>query len=102
MSPLYCVIFSGAALLAHGADAGLADKQGMTAVHWACEMGRPAHIAALARAGCDVDARDARGNTALHASAIYGRGACVRALLALGAYKLLMPRPKYRDPSVWG
>ena len=59
------------ALLAAGADANLADKQGMTAVHWACEMGRAGAIAVLARAGCDVDARDGKGSTALHSSAAY-------------------------------
>ena len=54
-----------AALLAQGADVAATDKQGFTALHFACQQNRLDVTEVLLDAGAPVDPRDQWGNTPL-------------------------------------
>lgn len=52
-------------LLDHGAEVGLADRRGMTALHYALEAAGPRTVALLLEAGAVVEARDRHGRPPL-------------------------------------
>lgn len=63
-------------------------KQGMTALHWACEvMGTVETVETLLDAGADINARDKSGTTPLMMAAGGHDATVVRLLLARGADK---------------
>lgn len=70
-------------LLAHGADANIANKGGQLPLHY--HKGRAAIIAALLPVTRDINAADKSGATALHRAAGPGYLAAAEALLAAGA-----------------
>ncbi|KAA0157123.1 hypothetical protein FNF29_00475 [Cafeteria roenbergensis] len=72
-------------LLARGADTGVLDTRGRTALHVAAETGRAAAIALLFEADADVRARDLAGDTPLHAACRADQPHAVAAMLAHGA-----------------
>lgn len=78
-------------LLSRGAQAGLADKRGYTAVHWAVaqpagdDPRRLACLRALLKAGAAPDARNEEGITPLMNAAWFGCDDSVRELLRCGA-----------------
>ena len=74
------------AILEHGAEVDVRDRDDDTPLHEAARSGKPDHISILVDAGADLAARDKpHGGTALHWAARYGSAANVRALLAAGA-----------------
>lgn len=74
------------ALLRSGADVNAAQGDGMTALHWAAELGLADLAETLIAAGAFVDAVTRLGDfTALHVAARAGHGSVVRALVGAGA-----------------
>ena len=72
-------------LLAAGANVRAADKDGMTALHYAAQSGS-AHLALLFRAGLtEVDVRNKAGVTPLHVAALEGKESAAAWLLDHGA-----------------
>ena len=73
-------------LIAAGADLNEATGDGMTAVHWAAQLGRASILSALLEAGAEVSATTRIGNyTPLHLGSRQADSAIVEALLAAGA-----------------
>ena len=73
-------------LLDEGAAVNVAQSDGMTALHWAAELGNAELVRLLADAGADLEAVTRIGDlTALHIGAEVGQGGAVRALLEAGA-----------------
>ena len=73
-------------LLSEGADVNVAQGDGMTALHWAAELGHTAVADLLLSAGADVEANTRIGNyTPLHLASRSGNGPIARALLDAGA-----------------
>jgi ankyrin repeat protein len=73
-------------LLTQGADASAAHADGMTALHWAAELGNPAIAAAVLAAGANPAAITRLGQyTPLHLASRNGNAAIVRALVKAGA-----------------
>lgn len=70
-------------LLDQGADINFKDKEGKTALHWACTYGHFKAVETLIYNGADIHARDYMGSTPLHAVA-----------------KHLTPRPKEREKII--
>jgi ankyrin repeat protein len=75
------------ALLAAGADKGLAMQNGCTALYAASQEGQGAVVKALLAAGANTDTKTEDGWTALCAASERGHLAVVEALLAAGADK---------------
>ena len=75
------------ALLADGADVAAKDKQGFTALHFACQENRLDVVELLLAAGAPVDPPDQWGNTPLWRAVFNGRGDArvVRRLVLAGA-----------------
>jgi len=74
------------ALLKSGGDAGAAQGDGMTALHWAAERGDAELAAMLVYAGANVGAVTRIGQyTPLHLAAKAGNAAVAQALIAAGA-----------------
>ena len=74
------------ALLKSGADAGAAQGDGMTALHFAADRGDATMAAMLVHAGANVSAGTRIGRyTPLHLASRAGAGPVVRALLTAGA-----------------
>jgi len=73
-------------LLRAGEDVNAAQGDGMTALHWAAELGHAGLAETLIAAGAYLDAVTRLGDfTALHVAARAGEGAVVRALADAGA-----------------
>ena len=73
-------------LLDEGAGVNVAQSDGMTALHWAAELGNAELVRLLAGAGADLEAVTRIGDlTPLHIGAEMGQGGAVRALLEAGA-----------------
>ncbi len=73
-------------LLASGADANTRPGDGMTALHWAAELGHAAVAEVLLSAGAEVEAKTRIGAyTPLHLAGRGGHGPVARALLDAGA-----------------
>ena len=73
-------------LLTNGADVNLAQGDGMTALHWAGEVGDAEMADIIIRAGANIEALTRMGDyTALHIAAEAGNGPVVKALLEAGA-----------------
>ena len=72
-------------LLARGAEIETRDKKGMTALHYAANIGDAETVKALLDAGADVNASYGNGYTALMDAADNGKSDAVRVLLARGA-----------------
>ena len=73
-------------LLTDGAAVNLAQSDGMTALHWAAELGNVELVRLLVDAGAGLEAPTRIGNlTPLHIGAEVGQGGTVRALLEAGA-----------------
>ncbi len=72
-------------LLAGGADLTLKDKDGVTALGYACLYGQETVAMALITAGSDVDARDRSGSTPLIRACFWGTEQTIHALLDAGA-----------------
>lgn len=88
MTPLCSAAAAGSTscielLLAHGADANVANKGGQLPLHY--HKGRAAVIAALLPVTRDINVVDKSGATALHRAAGPGYLAAAEALLAAGA-----------------
>lgn len=75
------------ALLYHGADLCLVDRDGNTPLHGAARAGHTNALASLLDAGGDavLEQRNARGDRALHSAAASGHIACVQLLLETAA-----------------
>jgi len=72
-------------LLSQGADANEAQGDGMTALHWAAEIGDPAMAGMLIEAGADLEAITRIGGyTPLLLASRQGRATVVESLLAAG------------------
>ncbi len=61
-------------LIAAGADANLADKAGMTPLHFAAQDGNVEAAMILLDAGADVDPQDSYGNTPLWKAVFSSKG----------------------------
>jgi len=73
-------------LLEQGADVNLAQGDGMTALHWAAEVGDVEMVGMLLDAGADLEGVTRIGDyTPLHVASEAGHGEVVRALLEAGA-----------------
>ena len=73
-------------LIKQGADAGAAQGDGMTALHWAASRGDAAMVEMLTRAGANVGAGTRIGHyQPIHLASRNGSAATVRALLKAGA-----------------
>ena len=73
-------------LLDEGAGVNEAQSDGMTALHWAAELGNVELVRLLVEAGADLEAVTRIGGlTPLHVGAEVGQAATVRALLEAGA-----------------
>ncbi|XP_012589992.1 PREDICTED: ankyrin repeat domain-containing protein 65 [Condylura cristata] len=72
-------------LLEHGADPGLRDRSGRTALHRAAAVGHLPAVQLLGARGADPDARDALGLTPLHHAARGGHLEVAGHLLDRGA-----------------
>ena len=73
-------------LIEQGVGVNEAQSDGMTALHWAAELGNVALVRMLVAAGADLEAVTRIGDlTPLHIGAEVGQGATVRALLDAGA-----------------
>lgn len=73
-------------LLRSGADVNAAQGDGMTALHWAAELGHAGLAETLIAAGAYLDAVTRLGDfTALHVAARAGQGTVVRVLADAGA-----------------
>ena len=73
-------------LLRSGADVNAAQGDGMTALHWAAELGHADLARTLIAAGAYLDAVTRLGDfTALHVAARGGQGGVVRVLADAGA-----------------
>ncbi|GAA3918961.1 hypothetical protein GCM10022244_30160 [Streptomyces gulbargensis] len=87
----YCVLRGDVAglraALAEGVDAGLADRAGMTPLHFAGQAQAAAAAEVLLAAGAPVDAGDAHGGTALFTAVFNYRGdpRTIQVLLDAGA-----------------
>ena len=68
-------------LLAADADVGIADDEGLTALHLAARQGDLIVVQELLKAGADPLSTTDRGRTALHLAAAFGGGAAVLAAL---------------------
>jgi ankyrin repeat protein len=73
------------ALLAAGADPGMPESDGFTALAWAIRGGSYDSVALLLDAGADPNQSDSQGRTPLLLAAEQGRLALVRLLLECGA-----------------
>lgn len=75
------------ALLHHGADIRVFDREGDTPLHAAAAAGHVDTLASLIDAGGDLllELKNKRGNSPLHAAAASGNVACVRVLLETAA-----------------
>jgi len=73
-------------LLDAGASAGLTDRSGNTALHWAAACANESVVELLSRRGAHVDARNIDGDTALHIAARIGHEGCIKCLLNSGAW----------------
>lgn len=75
------------ALLHHGADLSLVDRDGGTSVHGAAGAGHAGALASLLDAGGDavLEQKNRKGNSALHSAAASGHIACVELLLGTAA-----------------
>lgn len=74
------------ALLRQGADVNAAQGDGMTALHWAAELGRADMAARIIEAGADVAVKTRVGDyTPLHVAARGGHADVTRVLLEAGA-----------------
>ncbi|MCG8414423.1 MAG: ankyrin repeat domain-containing protein [Pseudomonadales bacterium] len=75
-----------ASLIAEGADLDLATGDGMTAVHWAAQLGQADILKALLDAGAEADPTTRIGSyTPLHIASGQGSSEIVETLLAAGA-----------------
>ncbi|GJP63541.1 hypothetical protein CLOP_g20606 [Closterium sp. NIES-67] len=74
-----------AAALDGGADAGVADDEGRTALHMAAANGHTEIAKLLLQRGAPVNAPNRQGNTPLHWAAVNGRDSMVHLLIAAGA-----------------
>ena len=74
------------ALLDRGANAGLYDANGFTALHLAVARNSARNVQALLDSGVYVDMRDAGGYTPLHNAVILELNEMVKILLREGAY----------------
>jgi ankyrin repeat protein len=88
--PLFAAAFynrTGTAniLLAHGADVGIADFTGFTALHASVAAGGLEVASALIAKGVSLNARAAGGRTALHLAAATNQATMVKLLLENGA-----------------
>ena len=73
-------------LLSEGADVNAAQGDGMTALHWAAELGHTAVADLLLSVGADVGAKTRIGSyTPLHLASRSGNGPIASALLDAGA-----------------
>lgn len=73
-------------LLEEGAEVNMAQSDGMTALHWAAELGNVDLVRLLVDAGADLEAPTRIGDlTPLHIGAELGQSGTVRALLEAGA-----------------
>ena len=73
-------------LLREGAAVNVAQSDGMTALHWAAELGNVELVRLLVDAGADLEAPTRIGDlTPLHIGAEVGQSGTVRALLEAGA-----------------
>ncbi len=66
-------------------DAHAADKDGFTALHWACWSGLDGVALQLIAHGLDINAKESHGYTPLMLAAMRGNAPTVKMLLALGA-----------------
>lgn len=75
------------ALLHHGADSRLVDKEGNTALHGAAGAGHKDALASLLDAGGDalIEETNASGNRPLHLAAAAGHMTCAQLLLGTAA-----------------
>jgi uncharacterized protein len=90
--PLHYAAFDGPIgelqfLLELGADTAVPDKQGFTALHFACQQNRLDVVKALLQAGAPVDPQDQWGNTPLWRAVFNANGdpGIVRLLVGAGA-----------------
>lgn len=74
-----------ALLATPGINAKAVDRDGFSALHWACWSGMPYTAALLVDAGLDINAKDSNGYTPLMLAALRGNEKVVTALLSLGA-----------------
>ena len=72
-------------VLATGADIEPPDKDYLSPMHLAAEVGSAEAITALINAGAAVGIRRSRGKTPLHAAARWGNSAAIRVLIKKGA-----------------
>jgi len=67
-----------------GLEPNLPDAQGLTAMHWAADVGQVEVLHALYQLGADPSARDQLGQGPLHAAAKKGQLEALRVLKELG------------------
>uniref|UniRef100_A0A671YGX1 Tetratricopeptide repeat, ankyrin repeat and coiled-coil containing 2 n=1 Tax=Sparus aurata TaxID=8175 RepID=A0A671YGX1_SPAAU len=72
-------------LLTHGADVNLMDKEGLTALSWACLKGHLPVVRCLVESGAATDHADKNGRTPLDLAAFYGDSEVVQFLVDHGA-----------------
>lgn len=72
-------------LLSAGADANLADSEGLTAMHEAAGWSKPEVLRALVEVGGDLNVRGPNGLSPLHYAAVQGNLPTVQCLVELGA-----------------
>jgi acetoin utilization deacetylase AcuC-like enzyme len=72
-------------LLDHGAQSGLVDSAGNTALHYAAQQGNVHVGRLLVTKGCPLNAVNLAGDAAVHLAAIAGHGAVLEMLASYGA-----------------
>ena len=78
-------------LIGHGAKVGLKDKQGLTALCYACKHGQEQIVSILLQEECnfDLNSQDKQGNTAIHYAAMSGNFVVLNLMIkALKRFKL--------------